>query len=203
VVWRQEDAFYACIGGGDPMRLQGPVTEPGEVLDRILGGTFVFLPVAPLMHAAGQWTSLSYLFSGGAAPRLAVRTLKGYFHILCNPFNPFNRIFLNSHYSKHWNLLLFPFLWAGLWVFFSDAKKRAALLLGLLFLNALPALHDQIREPRILFHAAPFFFVLCAAGIERALASGLFSSIYGFFPPRAGSGRETGVCSPRTAPPLP
>jgi len=66
VVWRQEDAFYACIGGGDPMRLQGPVTEPGEVLDRILGGTFVFLPVAPLMHAAGQWTSLSYLFSGGA-----------------------------------------------------------------------------------------------------------------------------------------
>ncbi len=25
----------------------------------------VFLPVAPLMHAAGQWTSLSWLFSGG------------------------------------------------------------------------------------------------------------------------------------------
>ena len=122
-----------------------------------------------------------YLFSGGAVPRLAARTAKGYFQILCNPSDPFNRIFLNSHYSKRWNLLLFPFLWAGLWVFFSDAGKREALLLGLLFLSALPALHDQIREPRILFHAAPFFFVLCAAGLEKALTSGLFSRLYGFF----------------------
>ena len=30
--------------------------------DRVRG---VFLPVAPLMHAAGQWTSLSWLFAGG------------------------------------------------------------------------------------------------------------------------------------------
>jgi acyl-CoA synthetase (AMP-forming)/AMP-acid ligase II len=66
VVWRQEDAFFACIGGGDPMRLLGGVSEPGEILDRIIDGTFVFLPVAPLMHAAGQWTSLSWLFAGGA-----------------------------------------------------------------------------------------------------------------------------------------
>ena len=35
------------------------------MLDRIIDGTFVFLPVAPLMHAAGQWTSLSWLFAGG------------------------------------------------------------------------------------------------------------------------------------------
>ena len=65
VVWRQEDAFYACIGGGDPMRLAGPVDDPSELPDRIIDGTFVFLPVAPLMHAAGQWTSLSWLFAGG------------------------------------------------------------------------------------------------------------------------------------------
>ena len=26
VVWRQEDAFFACLGGGDPMRIQGEVT---------------------------------------------------------------------------------------------------------------------------------------------------------------------------------
>lgn len=111
-----------------------------------------------------------YLFSDGALPRLAARTAEGYFQVLCNPFNPFNRIFLNSHYSKSWNLLLFPFFWIGLWVFFTDPEKRAALLLALLFLSALPALHDQIREPRILFHVAPFFFVLCAAGLERALS---------------------------------
>lgn len=122
-----------------------------------------------------------YLFSDGALPRLAARTAKGYFQVLCNPFDPFNRIFLNSHYSKSWNLLLFPFLWIGLWVFFSDPEKRAALLLALLFLSALPALHDQIREPRILFHAAPFFFLLCAAGLERALSPGLFAWISALF----------------------
>jgi 3-oxocholest-4-en-26-oate---CoA ligase len=65
VVWRQDDAFFACIGGGDPMRLLGPVDEPAQVLDRIVDGTFVYLPVAPLMHAAGQWTVLSWLYGGG------------------------------------------------------------------------------------------------------------------------------------------
>ena len=28
VVWRQDDAFYSCIGGGDPMRLHGPGRAP-------------------------------------------------------------------------------------------------------------------------------------------------------------------------------
>ena len=65
VVWRHEDAFFACIGGADPTRQQGPISSPDEVLDRILDGAVVFLPVAPLMHAAGQWTSLSWLYAGG------------------------------------------------------------------------------------------------------------------------------------------
>ena len=40
-------------------------SEPGEVLDRIIDGTFVFLPVAPLMHAAAPVDVASWLFAGG------------------------------------------------------------------------------------------------------------------------------------------
>jgi len=65
VVWRHEDAFFSCIGGGDPMRLQGPMATPGEILERIVDGSFVYFPVAPLMHAAGQWTAVSWLLAGG------------------------------------------------------------------------------------------------------------------------------------------
>jgi acyl-CoA synthetase (AMP-forming)/AMP-acid ligase II len=64
VLWRQEDAFYACIGGGDPMRLVGPVDEPAQLLERIVPA-FSFLPLAPLMHAAAQWTTWSLLLCGG------------------------------------------------------------------------------------------------------------------------------------------
>jgi len=64
VVWRQEDAFFACIGGGDPMRMSGPVDEPAQLLDRLIDFDFVAFPLAPLMHAAAQWTSLSWLFCG-------------------------------------------------------------------------------------------------------------------------------------------
>ena len=66
VVWRSEDAFFACLGGGDATRVQGPIATPAELLDRIIDPV-VQLPTAPLMHAAGQWTVMMMLFSGGRA----------------------------------------------------------------------------------------------------------------------------------------
>jgi acyl-CoA synthetase (AMP-forming)/AMP-acid ligase II len=64
VVWRHDDAFFACIGGGDPMRLHGPVTSPAELPGRINDQPVCYMPLAPMMHAAAQWTSLSRLFAG-------------------------------------------------------------------------------------------------------------------------------------------
>jgi acyl-CoA synthetase (AMP-forming)/AMP-acid ligase II len=64
VLWRHEDAFFACIGGGDPMRLMGPIDEPAQLLDRMVDA-FCYFPIAPLMHAAAQWTTFSWLLAGG------------------------------------------------------------------------------------------------------------------------------------------
>ena len=64
VIWRQADAFFGCIGGGDPMRMSGPVSSPEELLERIIDFDFVFYALAPLMHAAAQWVSLMWLLCG-------------------------------------------------------------------------------------------------------------------------------------------
>ncbi|CAN5535846.1 acyl-CoA synthetase [soil metagenome] len=64
VLWRHEDAFYACLGGGDPMRIHGPVQQLGELADRFVE-RIVYLPLAPMMHAAAQWTTFMWLFAGG------------------------------------------------------------------------------------------------------------------------------------------
>ena len=64
VVWRMGDAFFGCLGGGDPMRMSGPVTEPAELLDRIVDFEFTFYALAPLMHAAAQWVSFMWFFCG-------------------------------------------------------------------------------------------------------------------------------------------
>ena len=64
VVWRHEDAFFACLGGGDPMRIEGEVTAPDELVDRIGDGGLTFLTLAPLMHAAAQWTTFMWFFVG-------------------------------------------------------------------------------------------------------------------------------------------
>ncbi len=65
VVWRHEDAFFACMGGGDPSREE--VSSVEELVERIAPSPSTFLALAPLMHAAGSWTVFVYLFSGNRA----------------------------------------------------------------------------------------------------------------------------------------
>ncbi len=64
VVWRHEDAFYACFGGGDYMR-RNPISRPEEITERMMAEPLVFFPLAPLMHGAAQWTVLAWCFAGG------------------------------------------------------------------------------------------------------------------------------------------
>ncbi len=65
VVWRQEDAFYSCFGGGDYSRAN-PIKGPSEITSRIMGEhQLVFFPIAPMMHGAAQWTTWSWFFAGG------------------------------------------------------------------------------------------------------------------------------------------
>jgi acyl-CoA synthetase (AMP-forming)/AMP-acid ligase II len=53
VMWRQEDLFFAGMGGADPVGT--PVSTPEEVADRLATkGVLHFFPVAPLMHGAAQ-----------------------------------------------------------------------------------------------------------------------------------------------------
>ena len=64
VVWDHGNCFFGCTGGGDPLRMSGPVTSPEEMFERIIDFDFVFYALAPLMHAAAQWVTFMWLFCG-------------------------------------------------------------------------------------------------------------------------------------------
>ena len=64
VVWRHLDAFYACLGGGDPMRIHGEVSDPAQLVERIGDGGPTFFTLAPLIHVAAQWTAFMWFFIG-------------------------------------------------------------------------------------------------------------------------------------------
>jgi 3-oxocholest-4-en-26-oate---CoA ligase len=65
VVWRQEDIFFAAMGGGDVFQSGNFITSPGEIVERIpeVGGTILTTP--PLMHVSAQWGVFHSLFAGG------------------------------------------------------------------------------------------------------------------------------------------
>ena len=64
VMWRQEDAFFACMRGGNPLGV-APET-PEAVLDviRTKGVQAAMVITPPLMHGAAQWTAGMQLFGG-------------------------------------------------------------------------------------------------------------------------------------------
>ena len=64
VVWRQDDAFFACLGGGDPMRMLGPIDDIEQLTERIVDSVSALL-LAPFMHAAGSWVTLMWALAGG------------------------------------------------------------------------------------------------------------------------------------------
>jgi 3-oxocholest-4-en-26-oate---CoA ligase len=64
VLWRQEDIFFAALGG----RMPGwdPVGSVEEVADRAKNGAMVrVLPAPPFMHGAAHWSAFMILHSGG------------------------------------------------------------------------------------------------------------------------------------------
>jgi acyl-CoA synthetase (AMP-forming)/AMP-acid ligase II len=65
VVWRQEDIFFAAMGGGDVFQSGNFISTPEEIVERIpeVGGTILTTP--PLMHVSAQWGVFHSLFAGG------------------------------------------------------------------------------------------------------------------------------------------
>jgi len=80
VIWRQEDIFFAAVGGGNPGG--PPIERPEELAEKVLGnpnqrlapflapgetgpGEFVTISLGPLIHASGQWGAFGTLLGGG------------------------------------------------------------------------------------------------------------------------------------------
>jgi len=64
VLWRQEDIFFAAMGGRMPG--WGAVRTIGEVVSRLpMGEMMRTLAAPPFMHNAGHWTCFITLHSGG------------------------------------------------------------------------------------------------------------------------------------------
>jgi acyl-CoA synthetase (AMP-forming)/AMP-acid ligase II len=65
VLWRHEDAFFAAMGGGDPLALGNVIASPEELASRVLRPGMTALPCPPFMHASAHWLAFTMLFGGG------------------------------------------------------------------------------------------------------------------------------------------
>ena len=65
VMWRHEDVFFAGLQGGNPGG--PPIAAPEQLGENAAANTHptVTLPVAPLMHGNGHWSSMIGLHGGG------------------------------------------------------------------------------------------------------------------------------------------
>jgi acyl-CoA synthetase (AMP-forming)/AMP-acid ligase II len=64
VVWRHEDVFYALGGGVDPTT-NTRIERPEQMVEKGRAGfPMTFLPIAPLMHGATQWSVMGQSFVG-------------------------------------------------------------------------------------------------------------------------------------------
>jgi acyl-CoA synthetase (AMP-forming)/AMP-acid ligase II len=65
VLWRQEDIFFAGIGGGDPLHVGNVVEKPEGLLERIYDVGLCALPIPPFMHVSAHWLVFAMLLSAG------------------------------------------------------------------------------------------------------------------------------------------
>jgi acyl-CoA synthetase (AMP-forming)/AMP-acid ligase II len=66
VLWRQEDIFFAAMGGGDPFQMGDWIKTPEQIGERVAASTgMAALPTPPFMHASAHWLAFHTMFTGG------------------------------------------------------------------------------------------------------------------------------------------